>query len=342
MTASAARRVLERTTGKVVISLYLDLDPERFATPPARPSQIRSLLDEARRLAKNLSIDHEASRTLERDLSRVEADLTPDDLPVSGPGLAVFCSGGDDLYLTIPLSVSVAPAVFVEPVAHVEPLVADPAAGRWCAVLVSVDDADVLEGEGSHLISRTHSADYVRGHAQTGGGQTHSREQDIAGHLKQVAGELQRHFEAGEFQSLMIGGPVQAVSGLESQLPEQLSAAFAGRLSIDPSASSDTDVTAAVGRLIAERHASADQAALADLRDRLAGKERVAAGVSAVQEALVQRSVETLMLSREYRDDDNRREALIQTAVLQDADVRVFDQVEELPPTRPVAALLRY
>jgi len=341
MTAIAARRVLERTRGHIVTSLFLDLDPDRFATPPARASQIRSLLDEAGRVAQHLSVDHDAAQAVRRDLSRLEEELAPDDLPAAGGrGLAVFRSGGEEPSLTIPLSAPVSPAVFVEPVAHVEPLVTDPAAGRWCAVLVSVDDAHILEGAGGRVLRRTRSADYVRGRAQTGDTQTHSREQDIAGHLKQVASELRRRFQAGEFESLMLGGPVEALTGLESALPDDLSAVYLGRLSLDPSASSDADVATAVAQLVANGRAAADAAALAELRDR--GGERVAVGVEAVQEALVERRVETLLLRRDFDDPDNRREAMIQTAISQDADVRVYDQPDELPPPRPVAALLRF
>ena len=44
---TAVRRLIARQVDHPVVSLYLDLDPERFATPPARASLIRSLLDEA-------------------------------------------------------------------------------------------------------------------------------------------------------------------------------------------------------------------------------------------------------------------------------------------------------
>ena len=44
--AESARRLIEHRTGHPIISLYLDLDPEHFATPPARSAQIRSLIDQ--------------------------------------------------------------------------------------------------------------------------------------------------------------------------------------------------------------------------------------------------------------------------------------------------------
>ena len=44
------RRLAEvRLDRPIVLSLYLDLDPAQFATPPARATAIRSLLDEAER-----------------------------------------------------------------------------------------------------------------------------------------------------------------------------------------------------------------------------------------------------------------------------------------------------
>ena len=96
--------------------------------------------------------------------------------------------------------------------------------------------------------------------------------------------------------------------------------------------------------LAERRHADRCAAALARLRSALAGDGRgVATGLEDVQEALVQRRVETLLVGRDCDNEDNRREALIQTAVLQDADVLAFDEpVDELPPPRPVAALLRF
>ena len=43
----------------VVLSLYLNLDPSEFATPPARKTAIRSLVDEAeRRLRDHDGLSH--------------------------------------------------------------------------------------------------------------------------------------------------------------------------------------------------------------------------------------------------------------------------------------------
>lgn len=342
--AQTARSLIERTGTNPVISLYFDLDPEQFGTAPARASQARSLIDEARRAAEPLSLHHDGRQALDADLDRVQEALGSDDLPVSGAqALAVFCSGPDDLFEIVALATPTPSCVYVEPKAVVEPLVTAPSAGGWCVVLVSTEAAEILEGAGRELTARTSSDDYVRGRDQSPGGETNTRDQDIAGHLKQVAEELHRRWQRDHFDLLAIAGPVEAASGLESHLHSELEAIYAGRLSLDTSAASDADVVAAVAQLAATRHAQRRDAALAEVVERMGGGQRVAVGVHDVDDALVQRRVETLLVSRDFDDGENRREAVVQTAVLQDAAVYAFDDpVDALPPARPIAALLRF
>src|ERR687893_1131029 len=60
----ALRRLAEvRLDRPVVLSLYLDLDPARFATPPARATAVRSLLDEADRKVRELKDLSHSDRT---------------------------------------------------------------------------------------------------------------------------------------------------------------------------------------------------------------------------------------------------------------------------------------
>lgn len=343
-TAQRARQLVERTGTHPVISLYLDLDPTRFATAAPRASQVRSLLDDARRLSETLVLDHDGRATLQADLGRVEAELGSDDLPVSGArGIAVFCSGADDVFETIALTVATPSQVFVAPVAHVEPLVTASNLSRWCAAVVSSDDAELLEGDGASITARGGSSTYVRGDNQSGDAQTHAREQDIEDHLVKVVAELETRFHRDRFELLALAGPIEVVSRLQSLLHDDLSAVLAGRLALDPSAASDVDVVVAIEELAGERRATARTEALETLRGRLAGRERAVAGAEEVQRALVERRVATLFLGRDFEDADNRREAVVQTALLQDAEVLAFDEpVAELPSTRPIAALLRF
>ena len=83
----------------VVLSLYLNLDPSQFATPPARKTSVRSLLDEAdRRLRDANGLSHDDKMALRASLDRA-AGFLENDLPSDGAhGLAVFASEPMDLF----------------------------------------------------------------------------------------------------------------------------------------------------------------------------------------------------------------------------------------------------
>ena len=126
-TADSARRLLEHRTGHPIISLYLDLDPERFATPPARAAQIRSLIDQAARELDSAgdALSHEDKVTLRADLQRIDDYLNSREPPFQGAGaLGVFCSSRDDLFEVVPLPRPTPDQVVIGRSPHVEPLIA--------------------------------------------------------------------------------------------------------------------------------------------------------------------------------------------------------------------------
>ena len=68
----------------VVLSLYLNLDPSQFATPPARKTAIRSLVDEAeRRLREQDGLSHDDRVALQASLERA-SNFLENDLPADG------------------------------------------------------------------------------------------------------------------------------------------------------------------------------------------------------------------------------------------------------------------
>ena len=88
------RRLAElRLDRPVVLSLYLDLDPTEFATPPARATAVRSLLDEAeRRVRERHALPHDDRMALEGALERTRVFLERE-LPTEGAhAVAVFAS----------------------------------------------------------------------------------------------------------------------------------------------------------------------------------------------------------------------------------------------------------
>jgi peptide chain release factor subunit 1 len=86
-----------------VVSLYLDLDPEEFATPSARESEVHSLIDgAAREVEADDTLEHQDLIALREDLERLRGYLTSDEPPFQGArGLAVFAPGRDELFEVI-------------------------------------------------------------------------------------------------------------------------------------------------------------------------------------------------------------------------------------------------
>jgi peptide chain release factor subunit 1 len=72
----AAQRLVGFRSVHPVVSVYLDLDPESFAIPSARVSEIDSLLDGAhKRLQADEPSEHDERVALRADLDRVREYL---------------------------------------------------------------------------------------------------------------------------------------------------------------------------------------------------------------------------------------------------------------------------
>ena len=376
-----AKRLLEATAAEhPVISVVFDLNPAEFATAPARATQATSLLDAAHNLeTADQTLNHDARQAIRSDLDQLKTYLGSDDLPVSGAAaLAIFVSHGSGLFETVALSQPSTSSIYLDREPHIEPIVIEPAAQRWCAVLVSARDVTVDMGAGATVVTRRTGSDYVRGHSQSDGNDERSREQDIEGHLIAVSQRLADDHRAGRFDVLAIGGPVDALTGLEGRLPDELRSALAGRLDVDPSAATEADVAAAVGRLLAQTHADAQEQTLAEFSDQLAaargqdGPARAVAGIADVLEALAEQRVETLLLADDFHAAGAQcsqcrmllpsdvsecpvdgtatapvadlREPMIAAAVRQDATVLVFPEPDEplSAPDHRAGALLRF
>ncbi len=376
-----AKRLLEATAAEhPVISVVFDLNPTEFATAPARATQANSLLDAAHNLeTADQTFNHDARQAIRSDLDQLKTYLGSDDLPVSGvAALAIFVSHGSGLFETVALSRPSTSSIYLDREPHIEPIVIEPAAQRWCAVLVSARDVTVDMGAGATVVTRRTGSDYVRGHSQSDGNDEHGREQDIEGHLIAVSQRLADDRRAGRFDVLAIGGPVDALTGLEGRLPDELRSVLAGRLDVDPSAATAADVAAAVGKLLVQTHADAEEQTLAKFRDQLAaargqdGPAHAVGGIADVLEALAEQRVETLLLADDFHAAGAQcpqcrmllpsdvsecpidgtttspvadlREPMIAAAVRQDAAVLVIPEPDEplSAPDHRAGALLRF
>ena len=283
----------------VVLSLYLDLDPTEFATPPARATAVRSLLDEAeRRVKERAGLAHADRMALEGALERARNYLERE-LPTDGAhGVAVFASEPVDLFETVKLPRSVPSRVAIGRSPLVGPLARLERRERWCVALVSRRDARIFRGspDGLREIGQIH--DIVFGqHDQGGWSQARYQrgiEKEKADHLKRTAEVLLRHYKRRPFQRLITGGPREVVADFESKLHGYLSERLAGRIEVDVDTASPDQVLEAAQPRFDELEREREAEAL----ERLG--ERGAWGLGETLRALNERRVEMLLLDEQF------------------------------------------
>jgi peptide chain release factor subunit 1 len=375
-TAVQARRLLEQTGDHPVVSVYFDLDPTEFATAPARATQVHSLLDEVQRPGDG-ELDHEDRMAVEEDLKRIESYLLSDDLPVSGTrAVALFASSGDSLFESVPMSRPAQPRLVIAPTPYVEPLVVGHDPGRWCAALVSRRVGRIFAGSADELSERRDVKDNVHGqHHQGGWSQANyerSVEADAEHHMRDVAAELYRQWQQEPFQKLVLGGTIEDVRRFADDLHNDLRPTLVSeRLDLNPQTASPVEVQAAVLPLVEQEAVRTESEALSELANRIGAGGAAATGLDDVLEALTERRVQTLLLGQGFTAAGGRcpscglltteregscpadgtplvpvadlREAAVQAALIQDAEVLVIEEEpSELRRGSGIAALLRY
>jgi peptide subunit release factor 1 (eRF1) len=375
--ADPARRLIEHRTGHPVISLYLDLDPERFATAPARSAQIRSLIDQAaRELDATNGLSHDELVTLRSDLQRVDSYLSSREPPFQGAGaLGVFCSGQDDLFEVIQLSRPTPGRVVIGRSPYVEPLVNALQRRRWLVALVSRRAGRVLGGPVDRLEEHANFDEYVHGqHDQGGWSQARyerSVEKDTDDHLRRVAEGVNQRFREERFDRVAVGGPVEIVPRLEAFLSSEVKACLAsGRIEVDLSSANDDEIRGALSKLVLEDEKQCERDALDRLAAGVGSGGRGAGGPEATLEALNERRVQTLLLEPGFDgraarcqtcgllmlESDGRcpadggpleelehlRDGAIEAGLAQGADVMIVRHHPDLGPLQGIGAILRF
>jgi peptide subunit release factor 1 (eRF1) len=369
------RRLAETTAGNGAraISFYLNLEPTEFATPPARASAIRSLLDEAEKKVKEVE-GGTADRGLRADVERAR-EFFSRDLPADGArGLAVFCSGERDLFEVIRLPRPVQSEVLISDSPFIEPLV-DLVSGTWCILLCNRRTARIFRGSSDLIeeVTRVTSED-VLSQADAGGWsqQRYERGQDEEAHrhLKRVAEVLHRRFRRARFDNLLVGCPEELRSEIERTLHPEVAQRLAGRVSVDVENTTGDDLLAAARPVIEEHERNAERAALDRLKQGVGAGGRGVAGLEDALTALNERRVEALLIEERFqmpggkcpqcgslfaehvatcpadetateRFDDIVEEA-VELALAQSADVIVARHHDDLEQMGGIGAVLRF
>jgi peptide chain release factor subunit 1 len=302
--SAALRRLsgLRPERGKV-LSLYLNLDPSDFATPPARASAITSLLDDAARQARENGSEHDEQVALREDVERARRFFERDFSARQAGSLALFACGPAGLFEALRLPRPVASEAVIDDTPWVEPLARLGTRERLCAVLVNRRCGRILRGGRESLQEVAALDDDVHGqHDQGGWSQARYQrgiEKEVEDHLRNVAHAVFRGWKRAPFDRLVVGAAPELFPAFEHHLHPYLRDALCGRVDLDVEHAGHDDVVRAVQPLLEERDRERERAALARLDGGLGGG-RAAAGLDAVLTALNERRVEMLL----FRDGD--------------------------------------
>lgn len=346
ITSSGLRQLAEmRADGPVVLSAYLNLDPERFATAGARETEVRSLIDSGRRQIDSADLDHDQREQLRGDLERLEDYLGGGDAPSGAHGLAVFCCSSLDLFETLSLPEPVETSVSFDVSPLIAPLAEIGPPGHWCVTLVNRRIARILRGSDSQMVQVAAIGDDTHGqHSQGGWSQARyqrSVENEVEAHLRHTAEVLLSQQRRRPFAGLLIAAPQELRSTFEEMLHSYVRERLVGYLDLDVETASEDEVRVHAAEVIAEHDKERLAEKLGRLRAELGRDGRAVGGQEGVLDALEQRKVEALLFTRGEQVPDDVIEGAIEAAIGQDAEVLPVDG-PDLGPLGGIAAILRF
>ena len=284
----------------VVLSLYLNLDPSQFATPPARKTRGPLAARRGRAPAPR------AERALARGPCRPPGlpgarQRLPRERPArptARTALAVFAARPRDLFEALKLPRAVPNRVAIGHSPLVGPLGPLARRERWCVTLVNRRDARILRGSPEASARSSRSTTTCSGqHDQGGWSQSRYQrgiEKEKDDHLKNTGDALMRHFKQQPFERLIVGGPREVVTDFEHKLHHYLQERLAGpdrggRGALEPR-------PGAGGRPPADREARARARA----RGARAARRARRCGLEDVLPPLNERRVELLLLDEQF------------------------------------------
>jgi peptide chain release factor subunit 1 len=356
-----------------VLSVFLNLDPAQFATPAARSTAITSVLTEAaHRVDSADGLTHDEREALKADVDRVREALNASDIAQNGTrAVAVYACGPADLLEVVALRRPVDSGVVLERSPHVEPLIADADAERWCVVLANRRNARLFVGDGGGLEETDRVEDDVHSqHDQGGWSQARYQrgvEKEKDDHLVHVADVAFELYQRQGFDRVLIGTPDELVNDLKGKLHPYLRERIVGRVHLDVENSSLEDVKSAAGTAIENWSRKCERESLDRLAEGVGRGGRGAAGLASVLEALNEQRVEILLVGENLRSEGGRDpdtgmlyagdhgpddqplercanivEPAIEKAIEQSAKVIKVRYHDDLGPLGGIGAVLRY
>jgi peptide subunit release factor 1 (eRF1) len=311
ITTDRLRELAEtRSAQGKVLSVFINLDPREFATPPARATEISSVLDAAARTirdADDLTPDERSA--LDGDLDRVRTAMRNGVDAKEARALAVFASQPAGLFEILKLPRPVDHKVAIGETPCVEPLARIGTGELWWLVLVDRKHARLLSGTVDGLVELWRHEDDVLGrvdsdrHDQDGRSEKRYErgvEKEVDVHLRGVASELARRLRDVRVAGILLGGPKETTGQLESLLHADVAKCVKGHVDVDVWNSGADAVLAAARPVLDELTARRDAELLAKIDEGLGKGGRAVSGLGDVLTAIHQRRVDTLVIQEGF------------------------------------------
>ncbi len=311
ITTDRLRELAEtRSAQGKVLSVFINLDPREFATPPARATEISSVLDAAARTirdADDLTPDERSA--LDGDLERVRTAMRNGVDTKEARALAVFASQPAGLFEILKLPRAVEHKVTISETPCVEPLARIGTGELWWLVLVDRKHARLLAGTVDGLVELWRHEDDVLGrvdsdrHDQDGRSEKRYErgvEKEVDVHLRGVASELARRLRDVRVAGILVGGPKETTGQLASLLHADVAKCVQGHVDVDVWNSGADTVLAAARPVLDKLTARRDTELLAKIDEGLGKGGRAVSGLGDVLTAAHERRIDTLVIQEGF------------------------------------------
>ncbi|MGH9212899.1 MAG: hypothetical protein ACRD2C_19845 [Acidimicrobiales bacterium] len=282
-----------------ITSCYLDVDGRRVARYQDLEHEVDLLLRDARARANG-------EPSVQADLGRIRQLIRGGIDRSKTRGLAIFACSEHDLWQVFELSVSVKTQVVINQV---------PAVGQLESVLREHEPIGVLLADRQRarmfvfalgeLVEHSERFDALprdegaRGERDRGGDHPHHLEARVQQHVRNAAQVAFDVWQQSSFGHFAIGAPDPLARELEANLHPYLTARLAGRLSVPVGAGHD-EVLAAAQDIEDDVERRRDAEVVGRLREAVSTRRRGVAGLGPVLDALADRRVDHLLVSKGF------------------------------------------
>jgi peptide chain release factor subunit 1 len=279
-----------------VLSLYISVDPTISYRRGHEIAAAKSALREVERNLKDLGRRSDFARERDKALEFLEREWAPE-----SRAMAIFSSKAAGLWEAIPLNVRLPTQATFDARPKIAPLaqVADENE-RYCAVVVSKEDARLLIISMGEVEAESAISDSVPGrHDQ--GGWSQARYQRHRGfhvreHLKRALDELENHLASWPFRKLIVAGPVEVTTEFVELLPEPLKERLIGVVPCSLKAGRDEVMTALTPAIQAHER-SEEEALLLQISESADAGGRGVLGLEATLRAISDGRVQELAVA---------------------------------------------